>query len=859
MSLSAKIREQLISSFRAELKEHVQTMTDGLLGLEQNTVSGKARQTTLEDVFRAAHSLKGAARAVGVTAIEQLAHALEDLLDDMKQDTIALNPELFNACYQGLDAIQAVQVAYESGETTPPLQALQALTTLQGFRVPADSNPTEPYGKASTKETPASDAPDPASAKPKMLTTTLEQRLAEDWQGLDESKIPLAPSQPTQQAPAQPAQETATPAQTTTQNDRAEHATEKPEASSPPAVEVAPRQALNDETIRVSVSKLDALLAQLSELLVTKIRAEQWLVQVRQAQEFMATWQKEWLAVRSAYSRLARKNQDISQALGWTPSRWPEVKPQSFTGENGNNGTAALAKDLSQVLQYAGDSQERLHEMHALVNNLARRYADDTMHMSLVIDDLEQEIKRTRMLPLTTITGTFGRMVRDLAYEADKQARLQIIGGATELDKRVLEQIKDPLIHLLRNAIDHGIEPPDKREAIGKPASGTITLKAEQLGQDVIISVCDDGAGLDLEAVRQAVARQGGVDPQLLNKEDLKEGIFNVGVSTSTIITDISGRGVGLDVVRRNVEALHGRIDVDWAPDAGTTFTLTLPLTLTSSHGLLVRVSNELFAIPLNAVERIENISPEQISPLEGHDTIRYNDRPITLVRLNDVLGLPPVEHPAEDPRLPVVILAAAERRMAFAVDELAGEQEVVIKGLGKQLSRVGGIAGATVMGSGEVVLILNVADLIKLAMRGQRRSVFEQIKTTSTTRTRDGQRILVVDDSITTRTLQKNILQAAGYQVKLATDGQEALNTITSEGIPDLIVSDIAMPHMNGFELTEQIKNDAQTANVPVILVTSLDSPKDKAKGIQAGADAYIIKSSFDQNNLLETIEQLI
>jgi two-component system chemotaxis sensor kinase CheA len=233
-------------------------------------------------------------------------------------------------------------------------------------------------------------------------------------------------------------------------------------------------------------------------------------------------------------------------------------------------------------------------------------------------------------------------------------------------------------------------------------------------------------------------------------------------------------------------------------------------------------------------------------------------------------LGLPAVDvqrdpssslaRQQQDSRLPVVILGAAERRMAFAVDALAGEQEVVIKGLGKQLSRVGGIAGATVMGGGEVVLILNVADLVKLAMRGERRSVFDRVvETASPAEIRARQRVLVVDDSITTRTLEKNILEAAGYTVLLATDGREALGILESEGVPDLIVSDIAMPRVDGFELTQQLKGDAQTAKVPVILVTSLDSPQDKARGIQVGADAYIVKSSFDQNNLLETIEQLI
>jgi two-component system chemotaxis sensor kinase CheA len=434
------------------------------------------------------------------------------------------------------------------------------------------------------------------------------------------------------------------------------------------------------------------------------------------------------------------------------------------------------------------------------------------------------------------------------------------------LDKRVLEQIKDPLIHMLRNAIDHGIEPPEQRVALGKPRSGTITLTAEQLGKDVVICVSDDGAGLDLDAIRQAIMRHG-LDAQALSETELVEIIFKVGISTSPIITDISGRGVGLDVVRRNVEALHGRIDVDWTPGEGAAFTLTLPLRLTSSHGLLLRASNQLFAIPLNAIERILYISPQEIAPLGGQDTIRYNGRPLTLVRLNDVLELPHTDGQRDSvglskgkARILVVILAAAERRMAFAVDELVGEQEIVIKGLGKQLTRVGGIAGAAVMGSGEVVLILNVADLIRLAMRGKRRSVLDaRPETAPSGETRAQRRILIVDDSITTRTLEKNILEAAGYTVQLAIDGHEALSAIATGGMPDLIVSDIVMPRIDGFELTRRIKDDPNTVNVPVILVTSLGSSEDKARGIEAGADAYIVKSSFDQNNLLETIEQLI
>ncbi len=758
MSISAKIREELIGSFRAELNEHIQTMTDGLLALEQGSVTGKKRQAMLENTFRAAHSLKGAARAMGVAVIEQLAHALESILDGIQHDAIELTADLFTACYQALDAIQAVQAAYETGETTPPVQALQALATLDPFRPPSKE----------TAQERAHDEPAPAAS-------------------------PAAEATPDALTVASPA---------------------------------------IDETIRVSVSKLDALMAQLTELLVTKIRAEQHLTQIQQLQEFAARWQREWLAVRSIYGKAARQG----------------------AGQNGPG------KDGERLLEYLETSQERLREVNVLINTMAREYANDTMHMSLVIDELEDEIKHVRMQPLSTITGPFGRMARDMAREAGKEAGLRIVGGETELDKQVLERIKDPLIHLLRNAVSHGIEPPEERVAAGKPRRGAVALTAEQLGQDVVICISDDGAGLDIEAIRQAIAKHDEIEAESLTEAELVDAIFRPGITTSRIITDISGRGVGLDVVRRNVEALQGRVTVEWTPEGGASFTLTLPLRLTSSRGLLVRSSDELFAIPLNNVERIIHVSPEEITPLEGHDTVRYNGQPIPLVWLSDVLNLPRKDTQHDEASTPVVILSAIERRMAFAVDGLAGEQEVVIKGLGKQLARVGGIAGATIIGTGDVALILNVAELIRLGLRGERGSVLRALEQTiSPVETRAKHRILIVDDSITTRTLEKNILEAIGYNVQVATDGQEALNTIAESGVPDLIISDIIMPRVNGFDLTRRVKENPKTAQVPVILVTSLGSAEDKTRGIEAGADAYIVKSAFDQGNLLETIKQLI
>lgn len=742
MGRSAKIREQLISTFRAELVEHVQVMTDGLLSLEQGRVPDQERASTLETIFRAAHSLKGAARAVNVTVVEQLAHSLEGVLDGMQREVIQPSAGLFTACYRALDAIQAVQAAYEAGETTPPLESVIALADLEAFR-------TRPRTAALADQEKTVEAPPP-----------------------------------------------------------------------PPA---APGGTLPEETVRVSVAKLDILLAHISELLMARMRAMERLEQIRRIEALSSTWQKDWQTPRGT-SFLA--GQEVARG----------------------------DKAWNQMLVCAAKSQERVRRMADMTAELARQWSDDTLQLSLVVGELEEEVKRVRMLPLHTITAPFGRMVRDLAQAAGKEAILEIEGGDTELDKQVLEQIKDPLVHLLRNAIDHGIETPQEREASQKPRVGRVKLSAGQQGQTVVVRLADDGAGLDYQALRNALARQGRRDAPDLEEDALQDLAFSAGVSTSPIITDISGRGIGLAVVRRNVETLHGRVEVSTEEGKGTQFTLILPLTLTSARGLLVRAAGQVLAIPVSEVERIVALRPGDVFALEGQPAIRVDGRPVTLARLDEILGLPPQSEAGQWDNTPAVVVSAAERWLALAVDELPGEQAMVIKGMGRQLRRVAGIAGATVLGNGDVVLILSVPDLLKMASRAHRQPVLDPPSTEEATRPR---RILVVDDSLTTRTLEKNILEAAGYYVTLATDGQEALAAMAGE-VPDLVISDILMPRVDGFQLTRRLKSDERTAHVPIILVSSLDSPADKARGIEAGADAYIVKGRFDQGNLLETIEQL-
>jgi len=343
-----------------------------------------------------------------------------------------------------------------------------------------------------------------------------------------------------------------------------------------------------------------------------------------------------------------------------------------------------------------------------------------------------------------------------------------------------------------------------------------------------------------------------------LNEREVVEMIFYSGLSTAEQTTDLSGRGVGMDVVRKNLEQIHGLIQVETRPGVGTSFVLMLPLTLTTSQVLLVRVAGETVALPMINVERILHVNVVKLGSIEGHSAIYAEGRPLPLVSLANVLKLPEVEQPLPpDAKIPVVILSVAEKRIALRVSGFLSTQQVVLKSLGGQLRRVRNVAGAAILGDGQLVTILNVSDLMKSLRAKSVASLGPPIVTKEVRRWR----VLLADDSLTTRTLEKHILENAGYEVLTAADGQEAWELISKneKGSPDLVVSDVNMPRMDGFVLTQSIKGDSSYARMPVVLVTSLESPQDRLHGMEAGADAYIVKSTFDQRELLETIERLI
>ena len=785
MSLSNdELQQLLLATFADQAREQLQTINQRLLALEK--AGDDERGPLLEEIFREAHSLKGASRAVSLDKVEAVAHRLESLFSVIQNGSIEPDAKIFDVAYQALDAITAlVEEGLTGAENDVDVEAVCAV--LAAAAEPTDASPAAAADEAPAEEPTAVPTPDTPH--------------------------------PTPDTP---------------------HPT--PEAKPKPARKKA--DAPVDETVRVATSKLDALMAQVGELLAARIGAEHRSAEVRSLFDSLFEIEESWRRTR--------------------PARVLELALE------GDESALGEARSLVEFLE---TSDEKLKQVRAGLGELRRKFESDSRRMAQVTTDLQDDVRRTRMLPVSTVFDTFPRMVRDMTRELKKEVELVIEGGETEVDKQVLEQLRSPLTHMVRNCVDHGMERPDDREQSGKKREGRVVLRAGQRAADLIVEVIDDGAGIDVEKVKAKAVEKGLITAE--NAEGMSERealwlIFRSGFSTKQEITDLSGRGVGMDVVREHIERLHGMIDVESTLGEGSKFTLSVPLSVATTRCLLVQTGGQTFGIPITNVERIVRLTAEDIGHTEGREAIKIDERPMTLLRLGGVLGLPAGE--SEGASQPAIILGSADRRAAFLVDGLLGAQEIATKTLPKPLIRVRHIAAATIVGTGEIVPILNVLDLLKASGKAApavapRKAAKPEPKpetrdpspeTPGPKAPRGKQSILVVDDSVTIRTFEKALLEAAGYDVTAASDGLEAWNMLQKSPC-DLIVSDVEMPNMTGFELTEKVRGDSKLKDMPLVLVTTLSSDEDRKRGIDAGADAYVIKGSTEQDHLLDTVKRLI
>lgn len=590
-------------------------------------------------------------------------------------------------------------------------------------------------------------------------------------------------------------------------------------------------------TVRVATTRLDLAMRQAEELLGPCLAAHQRTRDIAETRAAVAAWKKRRVQLQPSL-RLLDKAARRDAAC------------------------AAHDQELRRLLDHLDEETGFVAAVEDRLRRLGAAAAHDERVLVAMSSDLQAAVKEMQLLPFAALLDLMPRLVRELSHAQGKQIEVTMQGGEIEIDRRILDELKDPLIHLLRNAVDHGIEAPAARAAAGKPAQGTLTLAvAQQDGGRVEILVSDDGAGIDAARVTAAARKLGLISATDAERLDERESLalaLRSGVSTSPIVTDVSGRGLGLAIVREKVERLGGNIAIETQAGSGAAFRLLVPLTLATFRAVLVRANQRLYTLPASGVERVALVAPEEARTVENRETITLDGAVLALARLDAVLeqarAAPAVMAETAATRIPLVIVRDGDARLALQVDEILGEQEILVKPLGPQLARVRNVAGATLLGSGQLVPVLYIADLVRSAAGAAMPAA-----TLGTEAGDEARRtILVAEDSITSRALFKGILESAGYAVATAVDGAEAFATLKS-GNFDLLVSDVEMPRMDGFDLTARVRADKKLAALPVVLVTALESREHRERGIDVGANAYIVKSSFDQSNLLDVVRQLL
>ena len=720
---------ELRKLFKAESTDHLARLDDGLLRLEKTPADG----ALLEEVFRESHSLKGAARMLGLSRIESAAHGLESILNAARKGEAPLTPAVIERLNAALGDIRRLVQEALVGEVS------------SAAAQPAAPRATAPSASPAPPASPASSSSPPS--------------------------VPLSANFAMQGAIGEP---------------------------------------FHIETVRVETRKLDDLLTQVGELSVIQGRAQHRRALIEELQE-------QWAALERSRKR--------------------DAGPKARQGER-NGFPARFGFLLKQT-------RDALY--------------DDSARLESTVNLLEDQVRSIRLLPLSTIFTLFPRMAHDLAREQGKEAELTFEGGDITVDKRILEEMKDPLMHLIRNAIDHGIESPDERDRLGKPRCGSVRLRAARENANVQLEIRDDGRGLDPAAIRLVAKKRGLYDEGALaamTPEQIRQMIFLPGFSTSSYVTELSGRGVGLDVVQVNVERMKGSIRLESEIGRGLTIQLRLPLSLATTRLLLASAGGRPYGLPVEFIHTSRRVRPEEIFSLEGRPTILLNGQPVIAARLADLLQLPTGKRSEAAPEvLACIVLQSGDEKLGLLVDDLLGEEEVVPKRLGAPLTRVRNVSSLAQLGNGEICAVLNPADLLRSANKTSFVLREEAHKIQSRT---VKSAILLVEDSALIRAMEKRILEDAGYEVVAAVDGVEALNLLGGRSF-SAVVSDIMMPNMDGLALTAHIRAETRYKDLPVVLVTALASDEDKRRGLDVGANAYIPKPSFDQRVLLDTLKRLI
>lgn len=586
------------------------------------------------------------------------------------------------------------------------------------------------------------------------------------------------------------------------------------------------------KTLHVNAQKLDLLVNQLGELIITKIKTEKNLEKIDSIKNANEICQKDLLKTSNYLRYYNRKYLQASST-------------DQYTG-------VFVKQVFSLLLDITQNVSRTIYDL----NSLYRAYKEDDMKMRLIIDEMESMVKNIRVLPISTVFNSFSRMVRDIANEKGKDIDFEIEGKDTCADKKIIEEIKTPLIHILRNAIDHGIETKEERIANGKSPVGRILLSAKQDDNKVIIDVFDDGQGFNLEKIKDRAVARGFLtqeDIDSMTDEAIMNIIFWPGFTTGDSITSISGRGIGLDVVKTKISQLNGKVKVISEFGQGSCVHIEIPVTLTTLRVFLVQISGQTFAIPIQVITTFILKNQNEIKTNNGMRTITYNNSIIPLYYLSDILDLEPI--PREDKET-ILIIEADDKTIGLVVDKLLGDQDILQKKLSPPLYKVKNISGITNLASGELCLILNMQDIMHFDFNKAVTSANNPKLLPSDVLSY--KRILIVDDSITTRTMIKNILLNIGYIVDAVLDAEEAMVKLKLNHY-DLIITDLTMPKIDGYEFIERLKNDEMYMDIPIIVMSSMPEKNARAKLNKAYVDYYISKDNFDQNDLANQVKKIL
>ena len=725
--------------FAMEAEGRLDTLVDELLELEK----GGATPEVVASLFREAHTIKGGAAVVGMPHVARVAHALEDLLEEVRRERRGVDTALIDAVLAGVDAIRTLIPLAVAGQEHEKV----AFDAEQRLRIAVGGPPV-----VDDKAAAGPDVTAPAAAPG--ATPSVRASAAPDVTVPAPSAAappPVAPAAP----PPAPARE----------HHAGDGSVEAHGAADGAAGHAEPARATATEMLQIPVHRIDELVRLIGEASAATLRLGSALLE-------------------------------------------------------------RLERDPSGLTEYRD-----------LVRSL---------------NELQELALHARMIPVMSLAPRLRRAVRDLARETGKEVRFETRGDDAEIDRGVLERLADPLLHLVRNAVDHGVESADERRQKGKPAEGTIRLHAMQLGSEVVIAVSDDGRGIDVARVRETAGR---TDRSAIEMDDEAALylIFRSGLTTTTKVTGVSGRGVGLDAVRASLNAVRGRIEVRSDPGMGTEFRIAVPITMATLRCLVIKAGGQAFAIPLHSVRAVLPSQPS--ATVGGRAMTMLDGRPVPISSLSAVLGT------GNGAVGPAVVLAGLTRSHAFTVDDLVDQRDVVVKGLGELVPRLPAVAGAGVQPDGSILLVLEAAGLIERARRmdnGDRSQEAAGGGGHEEPVPHRAASILVVDDALTVRELQRSIFENAGYRVRVAVNGEEALAEISHER-PDLVLTDVQMPRMDGFELTEAIRKQPSLASLPVIILTSRGSDEDRRRGLECGADGYIVKSGFDKSALLSAVERLL